>query len=413
MKTKELYIFNGASRAAVYGIGTYMEQLIKALKDTEWKLNMVYLYAQGNEIEITEKDGYRQINIPFPSKNHPHAQQYYSMIITYLLKDIITCDKKTEYLFHLNFMTNSYFVKCLKKHFSCKVILVSHYTDWSFSLFGDVRKLKRLLQKSKKTLMDALEKQIVEGFHEDLKMIKQVDRLVCVAQHTWDVFHSIGAIPSGKTEIIHNALEDIYIPMSEKEKLLLRKKYHIDENIKVILFAGRLDEVKGIAYLIRAFRKVLHTYPNSILLIAGDGNFNAWLKEADNYWTKITFTGKLDKKQLYELYHLADIGVICSLHEEFGLVALEMMMHALPVIVTKTGGLDEIIEDNVSGLKVPVKTVKGKRQVDVRCLSEKMLLLLENPVLAKELGSNGRKRFMEKFELSVFKEKMLKLYQNI
>lgn len=107
------------------------------------------------------------------------------------------------------------------------------------------------------------------------------------------------------------------------------------------------------------------------------------------------------------------MGVVCSLHEEFGLVALEMMMHALPVIVTKNGGLDEIVEENVSGLKAPVRTRKGQRQVDVKCLSEKMMLLLENPVLAEELGTNGRKRFLEKYELSLFKNKMLNLYNTI
>jgi glycosyltransferase involved in cell wall biosynthesis len=90
-----------------------------------------------------------------------------------------------------------------------------------------------------------------------------------------------------------------------------------------------------------------------------------------------------------------------------------MMMHALPVIVTKTGGLDEIVEDGVSGLKVPVRTIKGQRQVDVKQLSEKIRLLLDNPAYAQELGENGRKRFLEKFELSVFKEKMLNLYTTI
>lgn len=110
---------------------------------------------------------------------------------------------------------------------------------------------------------------------------------------------------------------------------------------------------------------------------------------------------------------ITDIGVVCSLHEEFGLVAIEMMMHELPVVVTQTGGLDEIVEDRVSGLKVPVQTINEKRQVDVKQLEEKMHFLLDNPACARELGENGRKRFLDKFELSVFKEKMLNLYNTI
>ena len=65
---------------------------------------------------------------------------------------------------------------------------------------------------------------------------------------------------------------------------------------------------------------------------------NQWLKEATDCWTKIAFTGRLDKKQLYEFYSMADMGVVCSLHEEFGFVAIAMMMHALPVI-SKTNNL--------------------------------------------------------------------------
>jgi glycosyltransferase involved in cell wall biosynthesis len=95
------------------------------------------------------------------------------------------------------------------------------------------------------------------------------------------------------------------------------------------------------------------------------------------------------------------------------MVAIEMMMHELPVIVTKTGGLDEIVEDGVSGLKVPVRTIRGKRRVDIKKLEERMHFLLDNPSSAKEIGENGRKRFLKKFELSVFKEKMLKLYNTV
>jgi len=64
MKKKQIYIFTGTSRAAEYGIGTYINQLITALKDSSLDFCVVHLYSQGNEVVITEKDGYRQINIP-------------------------------------------------------------------------------------------------------------------------------------------------------------------------------------------------------------------------------------------------------------------------------------------------------------------------------------------------------------
>ena len=55
---------------------------------------------------------------------------------------------------------------------------------------------------------------------------------------------------------------------------------------------------------------------------------------------------------------MADVGIACSLHEEFGLVAIEMMMNKLPIIVSDVGGLDEIVENEFSGLKSHVKNKK-------------------------------------------------------
>jgi glycosyltransferase len=414
MKKKHIYIITGVSKAIEYGLGTYIYQLITALKDSGWKFHIVHLYTQGDEVEVLEKGGYEQINIPRPNNYLKSAIHYYFRNIVFLLKEFIPEDNGTEIIFQLNFMADSCFVYDLKKHFRCKIILVVHYTEWSFMLLGDAVKLKKILYIPEKELKKFDEKFIAKVFNDNLRMINKVDRLVCVAQHTQDIFHEIGNIPIRKTVIINNAIEDTYKPLSIKEKLYLRSKYYLDSNTRIILFAGRLEEVKGGVFVIKAFNNIVTTHPDTRLLIAGDGeSFGQLLKESSGFWMKIAFTGRLDKEQLYELYSIADIGVVCSLHEEFGLTAIEMMMNAIPVIVTKTSGLDEIVEDTVSGLKISVRKVRGKRQVDVKKLGEKICFLLDNPSLAKEIGEKGRKRFLEKFELSIFKEKMSKLYDTI
>jgi glycosyltransferase involved in cell wall biosynthesis len=222
-----------------------------------------------------------------------------------------------------------------------------------------------------------------------------------------------GALKEKDITIVPNALKDRYFPLMQTEKTELRKKYNIAENEKIILFAGRLDEIKGVKFLISAFINILIDFPQSRLIIADDGDFDNLMKEAAFCWSKISFTGKLDRKTLYELYALADVGAVCSLHEEFGLVALEMIMFALPPVVTRAGGLDEMVEDGVSGLKVPIITKDKERQVDVKVLEETIKYLLGNREQAKILGENARKRFLEKYELSLFKENMLNLYKNI
>ena len=409
---RKVYIFNGTSRAAAYGIGTYIKQLTDSLQDTDIEYEVVYLHSQdcGNEIAITEELGYKQISIPAATSSLKKSAQYYRRNIAYLLKEFIPNDKNTQYILHLNFMTNPDLVSILKKMFKCKVIITVHYTNWSFALLGHQEKLKEILTKKK---LDSNEKNIRKDIKADKKMLEKSDSFICVAQHTFDSFKDICGIDIAKGVLINNALEDSYTQLPHDEKITIRQKYSVSEQTKIIIFAGRLDEVKGLRFLISAYKEVLKTNPDTQLFIAGEGDFNSWLSEAKNDWIKITFTGKLDKEQLYELYSIADIGIVPSLHEEFGYVAIEMMMHEIPLLVTDTGGLAEIVEEGISGLKILVQNNEDKRTIDTAAMADKMRILLSNQEYAKELGRNGRLRFLEKYELGLFKEKMKNLYLNI
>ena len=407
---RKVYIFNGTSRASAYGVGTYIKQLTDSLRDTNIEFEVVYLYSQGYEVTRIEEPGYKQIFIPSVTSAVERSAQYYQRNIAYLLKEFIPDDKDTQYIFHLNFMTTPYLVSILKKMFKCKVITTVHYTNWSFVLLGNQQKLKEILTKKK---LDHNEKNIQKDIKADKKMLEKSDRFICVAQHTLDSFKNVYGIDIAKGVLINNALQDSYMQLSCNEKSAIRQKYSIPKETKIIVFAGRLDEVKGLRFLIFAYKEVLKTNPNTHLFIAGEGDFSSPLLEVENDWIKITFTGKLNREQLDELYSIADIGVVPSLHEEFGYVAIEMMMREIPLLVTDTGGLAEIVEDGVSGLKVSVQNDGDKRTIDTVVMADKMKILLNNQGYAKKIGRNGRLRFLEKYEIRLFKEKMRELYLNV
>lgn len=409
---RKIYIFNGSDRAAVYGIGTYIEQLVESLKSEYFDFEVVTLKSKGREVIIEEKEGYRQISIPLVRFSTVQSSRYYIRNIVYLLKELIPDDQNMQYIFHLNFMTQPTLVSILKRMFRCKIITTVHYTNWSFSLLGNQRWLQSILSVNK-TRPSNFEKQIKKDIKEDKRMLEKSDRFICVAQHTLDNLKNICNIDVTNGVLINNALKDVYKNISLKQEKVIRDKYFISDRTQVVIFVGRLDEVKGVSFLINAFKKVVKTNQDARLLIVGDGDYNQWLSIAKNYWTKITFTGRLDKKQLYELYSIADVGVVCSLHEEFGYVAIEMMMHKIPLVVTNTGGLSEIIEDGVSGLKIPVWNRKDKRIISVNIMADKIKMLLDNPDFAKRMGNSGRKRFLEKYELNRFKKDMLDLYLSI
>jgi glycosyltransferase involved in cell wall biosynthesis len=109
---------------------------------------------------------------------------------------------------------------------------------------------------------------------------------------------------------------------------------------------------------------------------------------------------------------MADIGVTPSLFEPFGYVAVEMMMHGLPIVTTATSGLNEIVDDSC-GLKVPIMKHPDKVEIDTDLLAEKIVYLLQHPVEAKRMGRNGRKRYLEKYDSSVFKQNMTAFYRSL
>jgi glycosyltransferase len=412
MKNTKIYIFNSASRAAKYGIGTYINQLISCLNKTNLSFEVIYLHGEGTEVAVSEEENYRQISIPNVAFRKARDSDYYYRNVTYLLDEYIPQDKNTEYIFHLNFMSNPQFVSCLRKRYKCKIILVCHYTNWSFSLLGDEKKLLSLVNKTPRKRTSE-EKQIYKNVQIDIKMIKKCDRFVCVAQHTLDTFLKISDIDKSKCQVINNALKDEYNEINVIRKPSLKAKWWISEDTKVILFVGRLDEVKGISFLIKAFKNLLETNPETRLMLVGDGDYSRWLKEAENCWTKISFTGRLEEKKIAELYQIADIGVVSSIHEEFGLVALEMMMHKIPIIVGDTGGLSEIVENNVTGLKVPIRIIKEKRILNVKKLTNHLITILHNSDFGEKLAENGRNKFLEKYEITSFREKILTLYKSL
>lgn len=410
---KKIYIFSARSRAAVYGIGTYISQLTSCLKNAGIDFAVIYLYAEEREVTQTEKNGYPQISIPAVNMdNGEKSAERYNRNLVYLLKDFIREKEETERIFHLNFMSDNNLVDCLRNNFNCKILLTVHYTEWSFALLGDLDRLKQILRK-RKSRLKPYEKHLKKKVEDDIRFINQCDHTVFISQHTFDSYKEMGAIEETKTSLVNNSLKDVYHSLSSIRKSELRQKAHIKDETKIIFFAGRLDAVKGVNYLIKAFKAVLQKHSEAHLFIAGDGDFSGLTKEASGIWPKVTFTGRLSKKELFRFYSLADIGVVSSIHEEFGYVAIEMMMHHLPMVVTDTTGLSEIIQDGKNGLKIPIKKVGKLRQPDVQKLSEKIVYLLDTPQKASRLGQNARKTFLTKYENTLFSQKMLNIYRDL
>jgi len=302
----------------------------------------------------------------------------------------------------------------LKTTFNCKILLTVHYTNWGISLYGDFRKLNSLLSKvNKGQVVSHQEKRVIDTFHSDKAIFQQTDHILFVAQHAAKTYAQLSSFREENFTIVNNGLKDVYKKLTTAQKRIIRNRYAIKKQDIMIFFAGWLAEIKGVYCLIEAFKKVFRSKPDVRLFIAGEGDFPKLLSKSRFIGSQITFLGFLDKSEIYNFYSIADIGIVCSIYEEFGLVALEMMMHQLPIIVSNTGGLAEIVDDTVNGLKVPVVYRKGKRTVDINQLTQKISFLIDHPDERKRIGVNARKKFLSNYEQSVFCANMNIVYNTL
>lgn len=410
---KRIYIFynnNHAFLSSLYGVKTYINQLLNCLESSGYYYTLVNLCSDEKEITIHDKNGYEEIIIPI-KKLHTQSFKDFFSAVPFILNEFIPDNSSDQLIFHLHSMEYYPLAQSLKKLYeNSKIILTIHYTGWSFKLLGNLDELLRIMHGNIQLSEEMYKREIQTLLEKEYKLIKACDRLICIAEHTVDSIKKIHDIDQEKITLINNGLTDSFEKTELSAKNKLREKYFIGTETKVVLFVGRLNDVKGISHLLKSFRKTLGTYSNMHLFIAGKGDFEKWIEESSDFCSKVSFLGHLEKNKLSDFYRMANIGILPSLHEEFGYVAIEMMMNELPVIANNTTGLKEIVEHEYCGLKY---NYSDENSAGIDELSDMILLYANNPEYAEKLGKNGRKRFLEKYSLPVFRKKMLDFYNKL
>jgi D-inositol-3-phosphate glycosyltransferase len=139
------------------------------------------------------------------------------------------------------------------------------------------------------------------------------------------------------------------------EKAMARRQLGLARNSVILLYVGRFDPLKGIDRLLAALAYLQHHPQLHLMLIGGDGRQNAEtrrlkrLARALGVDANITFVGRVDQKSLPPYYSAADVLVVASHYESFGLVGLEALACGTPVVTTPVGAMDKVIEDGTNG----------------------------------------------------------------
>lgn len=403
-----LYIFNEINIASVYGIGTYIRELISVLKNCDLKVCVVNLNSDKPQIKSEEIDGVLYLNFPSPiqwSKSLHEQWDLYHHNIVYWLK--LHIKDKENLIFHLNYNQKSGLAKDLKNAFECKVILTVHYLDWCFKL-SEIHSRFKLVLEEQQTIKDEKIALLKDSFQIEKDTFQKVDYIICLSNKTRQILQNDYKINSDKIRTICNGLSDSNFVLNKSE---LRKKYNVPLDVPVLLFVGRISHSKGLKYALKSFRIILKKHPDCRFIIAGNGDFNNHMIECEDIWMNITWTGLIRKEKIYELYTMADIGIMPSFHEQCSYVAIEMMMHGLPIIGSSSC-LGEMIENNITGLHIPMIEHNDRTEIDTTLFAEKILYLLNYPTEVRKMGDNGRRRYLEHYSSNIFRDNMLEMYQS-
>ncbi|BAZ28899.1 group 1 glycosyl transferase [Cylindrospermum sp. NIES-4074] len=200
------------------------------------------------------------------------------------------------------------------------------------------------------------------------------------------------------------------------ERTAARADLGIDPEAKLVLYVGRFDPRKGIETLVRAVRESkLHGSQKVQLMIGGgstpgnsDGRERDRIEQLVNELGMNEFTsfpGRLSQEVLPTYYAAADVCVVPSHYEPFGLVAIEAMASGTPVVASDVGGLQFTVVNEKTGLLVPPKDVAAFRNAIDRILS--------NPQWRDELGRAGRKQVINKFSWDGVAQQLDELYTQL
>jgi glycogen synthase len=197
------------------------------------------------------------------------------------------------------------------------------------------------------------------------------DRVVAVSRYTADVVAREYGVDSARLRVIHNAIEP-------REK---SGPWPSAPGAPVILFAGRITRQKGPDYFVAAAARVAAERPDALFVVAGAGDRRSAMIErvaAASLSDRFFFPGFLPPGELDRLYARADVFVMPSLSEPFGLAALEALQHGTPVIVSRSAGVSEV-----------VRHVLRVDYGDVEDLASKILSVLAFEPLRRALSARG------------------------
>jgi len=308
------------------------------------------------------------------------------------------------WILHLNFSMLEYAVTLTN---SLKSVDIVHAHDWLAAYAG--RAVKHAFRLPLVATIHATEYGRNHGLHNDnQRYISDVEwwltyeawRVIVCSSYMEQELKGFFQLPADKITVVPNgvSIEDF-----SPKPGVSRPTYE-----KYIFFIGRLVREKGVQVLIDAAPRILARFPEARFIIAGTGPYEEHLRARTRELGlehRVYFAGYVDDITRNRLYQQSSVAVFPSLYEPFGIVALEAMAARTPVVVSDTGGLSEIVEHGIDGLKCYVGSADS--------LADNITAVLGQPGLADRLRINGYEKVKNKYSWFAVAGKTLAVYEEV
>jgi len=205
--------------------------------------------------------------------------------------------------------------------------------------------------------------------------MERANKVIAVSFYTRSIIIGRYGISGEKVEVVHNAVE------RNNNSDWSLDDTGINKDEKIVLFLGRITMQKGPEYFLRAAKKVLEVMDNVKFVMVGSGDLMHYAVEMAaelGIGQKVLFTGFLRGEDVQKIYRMADLYVMPSVSEPFGIAPLEAINHDVPVIISKQSGVSEVL---THALKVDFW--------DVNEIANKIVAVLKYPPLQVTLRDHG------------------------
>jgi len=281
---------------------------------------------------------------------------------------------------------------------------VIHAHDWTSYLAGVAAKIasgKPLILHVHATSFDQAASANVDPsiYKIEKECFEFADKVVTVSAYTKQIVVEKHHIPADKVEVIHNGC-DMHQPPELQPTLFELKK----QGKKIVLYHGRISIQKGVDHFIRAARRVVDVDPNVVFVISGSGDMLTQVIDqvgAARLSEHVRFAGALWDEDRDRMYQSADLMVMPSVSEPFGLVPLEALQHGTPSVITKQSGVAEVL---THALKVDFW--------DVDEMANQILASLRYPAVRQQMVDEGRQQ-MRGMSWTVAADKVQQLYKSL